>query len=43
MNAPDLTLVSDDSIALADGFARRIGGFRETPTTSAGPSARRLQ
>ena len=27
MNAPDLTLVSDDSIALADGFARRIGGL----------------
>ncbi|WP_158936619.1 AAA family ATPase [Burkholderia sp. S171] len=27
MNAPDLTLVSDDSIALADGFARRIGAL----------------
>ncbi|WP_213763412.1 AAA family ATPase [Caballeronia sp. dw_19] len=27
MNAPDLTLVPDDSIALADGFARRIGGL----------------
>ena len=27
MNAPDLTLGSDDSIALADGFARRIGGL----------------
>jgi exodeoxyribonuclease V alpha subunit len=27
MNAPDLTVVSDDSIALADGFARRIGGL----------------
>ena len=23
MNAPDLTLVSDENIALADGFARR--------------------
>ncbi|MDB5832616.1 MAG: exodeoxyribonuclease subunit alpha [Caballeronia sp.] len=27
MNAPDLTLVSDENIALADGFARRIGGL----------------
>ena len=25
MNAPDLSLLADDSIALADGFARRIG------------------
>ena len=25
MNAPEINLVSDDSIALADGFARRIG------------------
>ncbi|MEA3112903.1 MAG: exodeoxyribonuclease alpha subunit, partial [Caballeronia sp.] len=27
MNAPDLTLFSDDNITLADGFARRIGGL----------------
>jgi len=27
MNAPDLALVFDDSIALADGFARRIGAL----------------
>jgi exodeoxyribonuclease V alpha subunit len=27
MNAPDLTLVPDDNIALADGFSRRISGL----------------
>ncbi|CAH2791853.1 MAG: Exodeoxyribonuclease V alpha chain (EC [uncultured Caballeronia sp.] len=27
MNAPDLTFVPDDNVALADGFARRIGAL----------------
>ena len=27
MNAPDLSLLADNSIALADGFARRIGAL----------------
>ncbi|MFT4504015.1 AAA family ATPase [Caballeronia sp. 15711] len=36
MNAPDLTLVSDDNIALADGFARRIGGLSKRLQGNAG-------
>ncbi|WP_031363838.1 AAA family ATPase [Caballeronia sordidicola] len=36
MNAPDLTLVSDDSIALADGFARRIGALSKRLQGDAG-------
>ena len=36
MNAPDITLVSDDSIALADGFARRIGALSKRLQDDAG-------
>jgi exodeoxyribonuclease V alpha subunit len=36
MNAPDITLISDDSIALADGFARRIGGLSKRLQGDAG-------
>ncbi len=36
MNAPDLTLVSDDNVALADGFARRIGALSKRLQGDAG-------
>jgi len=36
MNAPDLTLVSDESVALADGFARRIGALSKRLQGDAG-------
>jgi exodeoxyribonuclease V alpha subunit len=36
MNAPDLTLVSDESVALADGFAHRIGALSKRLQHDAG-------